>query len=74
MSGAVEEAIAAELSSIFTVRPVVPCSEWANTNVFLGEKQTSRPGLYNSGFYDYDNKLVVAHYTALQDFFGTSDV
>ncbi len=30
-------------------------------------------GLYDSGFHDYDSKLVVVHYTALQDFFGHKD-
>ncbi len=30
--------------------------------------------LYDSGFFDYDNRLVVVHYTALQDFFNHPDV
>jgi lipoprotein-releasing system permease protein len=30
-------------------------------------------GLYDSGFHDYDSKLVVVHYAALQDFFGHKD-
>lgn len=38
------------------------------------DRQFRIVGLYNSGFYDYDNKLVIAHYTALQDFFGHKDV
>lgn len=58
MLGVVEEAIAAELSSIFTIRDIVPCSEWADTNVFLDEKQTSRPGPYNSSFTPFWKDLM----------------
>ncbi len=31
-------------------------------------------GLYDSGFYDYDNRLVIVDYHALQDFFRQPDV
>ncbi len=31
-------------------------------------------GLYDSGFYDYDNRLLVTDYKALQDFFNLDDV
>jgi lipoprotein-releasing system permease protein len=30
-------------------------------------------GIYDSGFHDYDSKLVIVHFTALQDFFGHKD-
>jgi lipoprotein-releasing system permease protein len=31
-------------------------------------------GLYDSGFFDYDNRLVIVDYRALQDFFNSPDV
>ena len=31
-------------------------------------------GTYTSGFYEYDNRLVMVDYRALQDFFGQGDV
>ena len=48
-----------------------------DTLLSSGSGLTQRPfriiGLYNSGFFDYDNKLVLVHFTALQDFFGQKD-
>lgn len=38
------------------------------------DKEFRLIGTYKSGFYDYDNRLVVVDYEALQDFFNQPDV
>jgi lipoprotein-releasing system permease protein len=47
---------------------------WAPTQMAPTSHVFTVAGIYNSGFYEYDNKLVMVDYKALQDFFDRGDV
>lgn len=49
-------------------------SAWAPTQMAPTSRTFTVVGTYRSGFYEYDNKLVMTDYRALQDFFGRGDV
>ncbi len=62
--------------TIELVSPVrgVGAQAWAPTQMAPTSRQFKVAGTYRSGFYEYDNKLVMVDYRSLQDFFGRGDV
>lgn len=48
--------------------------EWGPTQMAPTSKRFRVAGLYRSGFHEYDTKLVIVDYRALQDFFSQGDV
>ncbi len=49
-------------------------SAWAPTQMAPTGRDFRVAGIYRSGFYEYDTKLVMVDYRALQDFFNQGDV
>lgn len=47
---------------------------WAPTQMAPTSRRFTVAGVYRSGFNEYDNKLVMVDYHALQDFFNQGDV
>ena len=47
---------------------------WAPTQMAPTHRQFVVAGIYRCGFHEYDNKLVVVDYRAIQDFFHHGDV
>lgn len=47
---------------------------WSSTEHRPSSNYFEVAGIYNSGFYEYDSRLVMADYRALQDFFNQGDM
>ena len=62
-----------EVQLVSPLRGLDP-GQWAPSNMAPTSRRFRVAGIYRSGFNEYDNKLVMVDYRALQDFFNQGDV